>query len=400
MAADLECHACGSRGVRSLPEYANLCRVTSDCKPWPRGGRIGVCRACGTIQKALDHDWWLDADRIYREYTIYYQSDGAEQAVFSPVSGQSASRSRRLLERLLGETPFPDTGRLLDIGCGNGALLRAFSRLKPGWRLAGSELSDKYRSLVEQIPGVSTLHVCPPEQIPDSFNVVSLIHALEHIYRPVEFLRRLHDHLLPDGRLIIEVPDVAQNPFDLLVADHASHFTKETAAQALRLAGYQIETAATDWVPKELTFVARAEEAAPAGVGRQHHEGVNGVRRQLQWLHRVVSAARAAASAAGGEGRLGIFGTSITATWLVSELGGDVGFFVDEDPNRIGREFMGKPIFHPRQVASESQVFLALPPAVAGTVRGRLEADGVRFTCHVPPPFAREGESAGVLTDS
>lgn len=381
---ELDCHLCRSSRVEAVADYARLWRVTSDCKPWPRGGQLGACRQCGTIQKALGPDWWADADRIYREYTIYHQSDGAEQAVFAEASGEPASRSSRLLERLEREVAIPDDGCLLDIGCGNGALLRAFSGIRPRWRMAGSELSAKYRAVVEQIHGVTAFYTCAPDEILESFDIITLIHALEHIHRPVDLLRRLHRKLAPGGRLVVEVPDVSQNPFDLLVADHATHFTKATAAQALRLAGFEVEHAGTDWVPKELTLVASSASAPPSVALPASDEGLDRVRSRVAWLHRVVAQARSAAAAAGDERRFGMFGTSITATWLVSELDNRVGFFVDEDPNRVGRTFMGKPILHPDDVTGNPEVFLALPPALAHHVRSRLESRNVRFTCHVP----------------
>jgi hypothetical protein len=73
------------------------------------------------------------------------------------------------------------------------------------------------------------------------------------------------------------------------------------------------------------------------------------------------------------------------------------GFFVDEDPNRVGREFMGKPILHPDQVARGQDVFVALPPALAGQVSRRLHARGAPFVCHVPPPFIADGEPTASL---
>jgi SAM-dependent methyltransferase len=383
--AENACHVC--RGaVEPLSAYSSLGRVTSDCKPWPRGGRLGACRSCGTIQKALDAAWWTEAEQIYRDYTIYFQSDGAEQAVFTPGSGEPSARSVRLLDKVAANVALPGSGRLLDVGCGNGALLRAFGKVNPGWRLAGFELSDKYRTVVEQIPGVERLYTGGLGDIPGAFDVITLIHALEHIHEPVAFLSQLRQRIVPDGLLLVEVPNVAANPFDVLVADHASHFTPVTATGVLQRAGFDVLQAATDWIPKELTLVARPlQGAAVAGGTVAQESGLELASQAADWLHRVVSAARTAS--AGDRDRFGIFGTSINATWLATELDGGVGFFVDEDPNRRGRQFMGRPILHPDQVTGPANVFMLLVPALAADVSRRLEARGVRFTCHEPPPL-------------
>jgi 2-polyprenyl-3-methyl-5-hydroxy-6-metoxy-1,4-benzoquinol methylase len=57
------------------------------------------------------------------------------------------------------------------------------------------------------------------KEIPDmEFDVVSVIHVLEHIEDPVEFLISLHDSLKPDGKLFIEVPDAIE--FETLIPIH------------------------------------------------------------------------------------------------------------------------------------------------------------------------------------
>ena len=146
---------------------------------------------------------------------------------------------------------------MLDVGCGNGAMLRAFGKATTGWSLAGTELGDKYRRTVESIPGVESLHTCPPEEVPGQFDMVSMIHVLEHIPEPAAFLARLLPKLVPGGLLVVELPHHVANPFELLIADHCTHFAAATATALLERAGLEVLSVAENWVPKELTVVAR-----------------------------------------------------------------------------------------------------------------------------------------------
>ena len=148
MADSLPCHLCGHTHVESVPKYSALRRVTSDCKPWAAGGWLGVCRACGGVQKRMDAKWRAEIEQVYSDYTIYHQSGGTEQAVFSAATGQGKARSERIVERLVQSGLACERGRLLDVGCGNGALLRACSWLMPGWSLAGTEINGKYKAEV------------------------------------------------------------------------------------------------------------------------------------------------------------------------------------------------------------------------------------------------------------
>ena len=92
------CGICGDGTLEEMLDYRSLRRVTSDCRPWPAGGRLGACRTCGAVQKPANDTFLAEIDAIYRSYTIYHQAAGAEQAVFEQTSGLPASRSVKLLE--------------------------------------------------------------------------------------------------------------------------------------------------------------------------------------------------------------------------------------------------------------------------------------------------------------
>jgi SAM-dependent methyltransferase len=374
------CCICQVGYVAEIPEYRELRRITSDCRAWPAGGFLGVCDRCGAAQKPADATFVREINDIYASYAIYSQGLGAEQAVFTRNSGLPESRSVRLLELLKSQADLPKTGRMLDVGCGNGATLRAFGSLFDEWTMAGTELNDTYRKEVESIPRTEPLHVCSAESVPGTFDLITMIHVLEHVIEPVDFLRSIRAKLAPGGLLLVEVPHHLHNPFELLIADHRSHFTLATLGMALNMAGYEILVAADDWMPRELFLVARVASQTRDGEvdspvnpqgARQH------VVESLQWLKRTASAVRSLASAA----PIGLFGTSIAGTWICAEVGDGIDFFVDEDPHRIGLHYLGKPIRSPQDVPKGSRVFVGLPSAVAAAVCSRLG-----IGTYIPPP--------------
>ncbi len=379
------CHVCGSRSLTVIPGYAAFRRVTSDCKPWAAGGGLGICGQCGCAQAIIDAAWEADAKRIYADYLPYHQGSGVEQNVFDSLSGAATTRSQRLVQRLKSSVPLPTKGKLLDIGCGNGALLRAFGGGFPGWTMAGVEVHEHLRPVIESIERVEKLYTCPISDVPGQFPLISLIHVLEHIASPVTFLSQVRDKLEAGGLLLIEVPDCAQNPFMLLVADHASHFFLSVLKRTVAGAGFEIVLAANDWVAKELTVVARKTERGSSfpPPPERDTEGTRILSRSLAWLAALVENARAISQ----QRPFGIFGTSIAATWLFGELDGRVDFFVDEDPNRPGKTCLGRPIYDPRGIPAGAHVFIALPPAVATGIHQRMEALrlGARFYQPEPP---------------
>lgn len=381
-ASALRCHHCPHGAVDPVPGFEGFRRVTSDCKPWHRGGTLAVCRCCGLVQKPPDPVWRDEVEHIYAAYTIYHQSGGHEQAVFDR-SGFPATRSSRLVDRLGRYLQLPGTGRLLDVGCGNGAFLREFNRMRPGWALAGVEVGERYRSVVERIRGVDAFHVCALEEIPGRYELITLIHVLEHIPGPGGVLASLAGRLTHDGLVLIQTPNFAVDPFDLLIADHCAHFSADTLVAVVEGAGYDVLVAADDWVPKQVTILARRASASHRI--RRRASAAASVRRaaaSLAWLRGVADAARKRS----GGGNLGLFGTSIAATWLFAELEGEVGFFADEDPGRIGRTHLARRVYHPRDLPPEAELFVVLPTAMADAVQRRLSRTypGVRH--HVVGP--------------
>jgi SAM-dependent methyltransferase len=374
--SEAQCSICGTGELEELIEYRGLRRVTSDCRAWPVGGRIGVCRTCGSVQKPTDNAFLADIDDIYRSYTIYHQAAGAEQVVFEQSSGLPASRSVKLLDTFRQHSNLKPTGRMLDVGCGNGATIRAFGQVAPGWTKVGTEFDAKYRAEVESIPHTEPLHVGPAETVPGSFDVITMIHVLEHILDPIGVLTTLRGKLAPGGLLLIEVPHHPANPFELLIADHRTHFTVHSMTRALVAAGFEIVSLADDLIPKELSVVARAASVA---LSAPPPADVTAVRLQiagsLKWLGSTANRLRAL----GSDGPVGLFGTSIAGTWLAAEAGDRVAFFVDEDPARVGRMYLGRPVHSPTDVPPGSRVFVGLPPVVARSICARLAQPCAEF---------------------
>jgi len=372
------CAFCRAAAVEDAPVYRYLRRVTSDCRPWPAGGRIGVCATCAGVQKPVDDAFRAEIDAIYRSYAIYHQADGAEQAVFAPATGLPTSRSAMLLDTFRRHAGLPSHGRMLDIGCGNGATIRAFQAGAPGWTHVGTEFDDRYRREVESIPNTECMHVGEPADVPGTFDVITMIHVLEHLVDPIAFLASLHGKLAAGGVLLVEVPHHVANPFELLIADHRSHFDARSLRRVLAAAGYGIVVLADDWIPKELSAVARPV-STPYGEKDGDATAVTAsLSRDLEWLRRTADRFRALAA----HGPLGLFGTSIAGTWLAAEAGEGLAFFVDEDPARIGKHYLGRPVLAPADVPDAGRVFVGLPTTLATAICRRLARPGVTF---IPP---------------
>lgn len=369
------CQVCGSINLREVEGFASLPRITSDCRSFPPGGRLVVCIACGGIQKLPDEKWLKEINNIYSGYEPYYQSGGEEQIVFDRVMGKPRRRSEVILERLSASEQLAATGDALDVGCGNGAMLRAISSILKGWSLNGYELGDAALPYLARIPRFETLYTGSLDTLGRSFDLVTMIHSLEHFPDSMSIMSQLHS-IVGEGRLFIEVCNVEENPFDILVADHLMHFSPPTLKLLLKRAGFSAVSVGTDWIPKEISLLAKVDSHQRKEVitedmlgARLGEKMFTRMADYVSWLGNTVVLAKELTLK---DRPLGIFGTSIAATWLASQLNDSVSFFVDEDENRIGKKHMGRTIIHPNQIPDGGNVYLALAPQIAKAIAQRL----------------------------
>ncbi len=380
-----QCHICYAENMLHIEAFTSLAQVTSDCRPWKREGKLGICRSCGFVQKITDEIFMGDCKKIYQTYDVYYQADGQEQKVFEQSKGLSQSRSESILVQILKQGALPVAGTLLDIGCGNGNLLKSFSKLCPSWVLSGLEFDEKNRAAIEKIDHFDAFYSCELADIAGPFDMIAMIHCLEHIVDPVHFLRIVKDKLSPQGLLLIEIPTYTLNPFDLIIADHCMHLDMKNINNLLETCGFEILLASTDIIPKEMTLLARKKNSLSKRslfISKADLEDSRqGLISSIAWLKENI----AKASHIADHDDLGIFGTSIAGAWLYNEMTDHISFFVDEDQNRINKLFLGLPVYHPGNLPDKGTVYIPLPYVVASRIQKRLKIYGDRFC--IPPPF-------------
>lgn len=380
----IPCPLCGAKVVEEVEGFDLLLRVTSDSRIWAAGGRLGQCRSCGAVQKPFDQELSHEVDKIYATYELYFQGNGTEQKVFSAGSGRP--RSEVLLKYLfshLDKETAAASGRWLDLGCGTGHLLRSLAAIRPNWRLFGADIDEKNRARIEEIAGVQGYFSKGLDDIHEDYDFISISHVLEHVPTPLVFLRRIFDRLTRGGYLLIAVPNWRQNPFDLLVADHCLHFTFMGLRRLVQAAGFQIIAQSESVAPKELVMIARAVDGGQAELEHDTAEqggNVNLLSNVVDWLHAVV----AWADAQDGGQEIGLLGTALAATWLDRSAARDFAFFVDEDPQRAGGRYLGRPVLIPTEVPENARVLLPMPYEIAMAVSARLNQSAhMRF---LPPP--------------
>jgi SAM-dependent methyltransferase len=172
---------------------------------------------------------------------------------FNPKSFEALSRiesehfwfvTRNELIVGLANKYFPDARRFLEVGCGNGAVLRAVAQSRPWERLVGSELHPSGLTYArKRLPsGVEFVQI-DARRIPavDVFDLTGAFDVIEHIADDEGVLRGLRGATQRGGGTIIAVP---QHPwlwsYSDDVAHHQRRYRRGELEAKLRRNGFEV----------------------------------------------------------------------------------------------------------------------------------------------------------------
>ncbi len=356
---------------------AQFVPISSDIRVVEGRLALMVCEACGVLQKQVDAEWRTAVAGVYEGYRINHQSGGADPAIFNSLYG-AGPRASILIQHLTQTVALKPQGRMLDIGCASGNILRAFGAAHPGWTLHGLEHNDRWRSDVMQIPNVqgfyNDLNEVAGVVANEHFDLIVMSHVLEHIPDPAAYLARLRRHLSVDGVLYVAVPDIRQNPIDLVVLDHCTHFDTATLGAVLARGGFVTMMLRGDVLGKEIIALASPQDN-PTYAETPYLIPLQQVaQKTLTLCAALVSRARNLRSK---HPRFGVMGTSTAAAWIAGELDMQVDFYADEDPQRIGKSLFGSPILSLATMPVAACLFIPMSSKTAQAIITRAKRPDV-----------------------
>ena len=247
-----------------------------------------LCSNCGLVFQTPRMAASDLEDFYQQEYRIAYQGqEGPGERDFRVQKARAEN-----LVKFLQEVGIDKVDRYVDIGSSAGLLMEEIQKAYD-CQVVGIEPGDAYRENARSKGFDIYGDLDQLENVEENkFDLVSMIHVLEHIPDPVGYLIALREKFLNlSGKLLLEVPNIyAHDSFELA---HMTSFSRETLTQVLEKAGYRtifIErhgNPLSKLIPLYITILAEPFEDHHEP-GRIEFERSVRMKRSAGFLHRRV----------------------------------------------------------------------------------------------------------------
>ncbi|MEK7656287.1 MAG: class I SAM-dependent methyltransferase [Elusimicrobiota bacterium] len=221
-----------------------LCAAEGSRRMFDKNGyQVLLCPACDTAFI----DPMPGEEAIRGTYTLDYFKGNRSKFGYADYSAESAFLARNFASRRKIIESFVPRGRILDVGCANGAFLAA---LGPHWEKHGIEVST---DLLKDSP--------PPKEVAvfaggvleypgaeGSFDALTLFDVLDHVSSPRAVLKKARSLLKPGGLLSVLQGDRSSRFAGLLgprwyiyiPPTHLWYFSRAGLSRLLEQEGFEV----------------------------------------------------------------------------------------------------------------------------------------------------------------
>jgi 2-polyprenyl-3-methyl-5-hydroxy-6-metoxy-1,4-benzoquinol methylase len=267
------CDFCGS-------DQPRLRFVLRDARPEQAGQyNLVECERCGLLYLDPQPTW----EELELQYTPSQSGEKYRCFIEAPQDQHPFLRWAQefgLRRRCRYVTRHIQHGRLLDVGCATGSFLNAMQGLGD-WKVAGVEPVASAAQYARDRFGLDVYNgiLLDAGYADRSFDVVTLWDVIEHVDRPLAYIREIYRILSPGGWLVLKTPDPTGGEARLFGANwrgyvapqHLYGFPREVLFHKLAETGFELVHVSQTGGDYATFMISLATSAFSQGHKRLYH---------------------------------------------------------------------------------------------------------------------------------
>jgi 2-polyprenyl-3-methyl-5-hydroxy-6-metoxy-1,4-benzoquinol methylase len=349
----IRCHSCGAEAVF---HYDNeiLLSATSDCKTVEKRTIIYKCSECSLLQKPITDEYLCTISNIYNDYGIYELTEGRDQIKF--INGKQTTRGSIIVANLNGL--LSEKAKILEIGAGKGSFVAELHKEYPLVEINVQDISKKNITELKKLAFVNKCFDIPPNEIEDKFDMICMIHCLEHVISPIDFITNIKQQMHDNSVMLIAVPDSFSNPSDILTYDHCSHFNRATLQKVLSACFKHVYSPEHQPTNEIVLLASDHESLNNSNIFSDNNIDTSALQRLKSIL-------------LNNQENLAVFGTGPVSVYCCDYLNEKCTCLLDEDDVKAGKSYRAKEIILPVNFRAGNKVLLPLSKTISDIIKAK-----------------------------
>lgn len=227
----IPCINCGSRDHKRL----TTSRGDKNIGEYRGKFRVALCRGCGLC--------FLNPQPSHEEYVQYYVTKNKDKKYELEAFYEEKLFQANFVKWLIKNTNVPKSARILELGCGKGALLHSLKNDFGFTDLTGLEISPTSARFASKTGAkIHNEDILANTLTKNNYDIIFVLAFLEHMNDPRVLLNEVYGLLKPKGYAYFLTPDLYgmtfRNKFFKFV--HPYYFSESTTRSLLEQCGFEI----------------------------------------------------------------------------------------------------------------------------------------------------------------
>jgi len=316
-------------------------------------GNFATCRACGSLFFEATGEKAAEINQIYQGLE-YIRNKKTPHVDFENTNSKNITSTYMTHSKVILDLYGKKPNRVLDIGTFNGNFLEAMNELDASAEYHGFDMVEEFKEI---FPAKFQYHYGSLDQIDGKFDVLVALNVILYIDSLPEFLIQLNRMMDNDSIFYLDVPDIEKNPQALLFGDQFNYFMRENLTNIFASKGFSFEPINNPWSARTISGIARKNDSAK--ISKNIAEASltkfdNSYEYLVNINKKFIDFTK--------DGKpFHIFGLTINASILYHLLENKPDFkgFIDENPNKVGKEFFGQKIKHPSDINKDEAIVVS-----------------------------------------